>query len=63
MILDVSTPERKFESLMYPVSMVFRWDDWQRAFIEHAMKKGDFAEKWGAISAFKAQVLDNFTQY
>jgi hypothetical protein len=37
--IDVSTREKEFENLMYPVSMVFRWDDWQKQFIEYAMKK------------------------
>lgn len=48
---------------MYPVSMVFHWDDWQRRFIEYSMKKGDFTEKWGIIAAFKETVLDNFAKY
>ncbi|MBV9975657.1 MAG: DUF262 domain-containing protein, partial [Hyphomicrobiales bacterium] len=29
-VLDLRTPESEFESLMYPVSMVFQWDDWQK---------------------------------
>lgn len=62
-ILDLRTPEDEFEQLMYPVSMVFSWDDWQRRFIEHSMKKGDFAAKWRVISSFKEAVLDNFTKY
>lgn len=62
-ILDVTTAEREFDLLMYPVSMAFRWDDWQKRFIEHSMKKGDFGEKWGIISSFKEKVLDNFAKY
>ena len=62
-ILDLRTPEDEFEQLMYPVSMAFTWDDWQRRFIEHSMKNGDFAAKWGVISAFKEGVLDNFAKY
>ena len=57
-ILDVSSLEKEFASLMYPVSMVFRWDDWQRQFIEYSMKKGDFQEKWATIAAFKEAVLE-----
>ena len=62
-ILDLRTPEDEFEQLMYPVSMAFTWDDWQKRFIEHSMKNGDFAAKWGVISAFKEAVLDNFAKY
>lgn len=62
-ILNLTTSEREIERLMYPVSRVFQWDEWQKRFIEHSMKKGDFTEKWGIISAFKEGVLDNFTKF
>lgn len=62
-ILNLTTSEREIERLMYPVSMVFQWDEWQKRFIEHSMKQGDFTEKWGIISAFKEGVLDNFTKF
>jgi hypothetical protein len=61
--LDLTTREKEFESLMYPVSMVFLWDNWQKQFIEYSMKKGDFKEKWDVIRHFKEDVLDNFIQY
>src|SRR4051794_5093347 len=35
---DLSTREREFELLMYPVSMVFEWDNWHTQFIQYAMK-------------------------
>lgn len=62
-LLDLTTAEREFDLLMYPVSMAFRWDDWQKRFIEHSMKKGDFSEKWEVIKSFKENVLDNFAKY
>ena len=62
-ILDLTTAENEFDLLMYPVSMAFRWDDWQRRFIEHSMKNGDFREKWEIITAFKETILDNFAKY
>jgi hypothetical protein len=62
-VLDLSTSEQEFERLMYPVASVFDWDEWQRQFIEHAMRKGDFQEKWNVIREFKENVLDNFTRY
>lgn len=61
--LDLRTEQDEFEKLMYPVSMIFRWDDWQRKFIEHSMKKGDFQAKWNVISQFKETVLDSFAKY
>ena len=48
-VLDLSTRQQKFGALMYPISMVFQWDDSQKEFIEHSMKKGDFTEKWNVI--------------
>ena len=62
-VLDLTTSEKEFENLMYPVSMVFEWDKWQRSFIEHSMKCGDFTERWAIIAAFKDIVLDNFVRY
>jgi hypothetical protein len=62
-VLDLRTRDREFELLMYPVAAIFDWDGWQRQFIEHSMRKGDFQDKWNVISAFKERVLDNFTKY
>ena len=61
--LDLSSREAEFENLMYPVSQIFDWDDWQKEFIEHAMKAGDFSEKWDVIKAFKEEVVNQFTKY
>jgi hypothetical protein len=30
--LDLSSPDREYELLMYPVSQVFDWDSWQDGF-------------------------------
>ncbi len=61
--LDLTSREKEFESLMYPVSMAFQWDDWQKQFIEYSMRKGDFKDKWDTIRQFKENVLDNFIRY
>jgi Protein of unknown function DUF262 len=61
--LDLTSRENEFESLMYPVSMAFQWDDWQKQFIEYSMRKGNFNEKWDIIRQFKENVLDNFIRY
>lgn len=61
-VLDLSSPEKEYTALMYPVSQVFDWDKWQDGFDEH----------WGGDSnravrqefrAFKNQILENFKYY
>ena len=32
---DLSTPEKEYAALMYPVSQVFDWDKWQDGFDEY----------------------------
>ncbi len=60
--LDVSSPEREYASLMYPVCQVFDWDKWQDGFDkywhgdQHESVREDFR-------AFKRQVLENFKYY
>ena len=59
---DLSTPEKEFAALMYPVSQVFDWDKWQDGFDEywcgdqHKNVRDDFR-------AFKRQILENFKYY
>ena len=61
--LDLSSREAEFERFMYPVSKIFDWDNWQKEFIEHAMKVGGFDKKWEVIRAFKEKVIDQFSKY
>lgn len=59
--LDLSSPEKEYANLMYPLSQVFDWDQWQDGFDDY----------WGArepenvklFRAFKREVLQNFTGY
>ena len=61
-VLDVSTRENEFKSLMYPVSVVFDWDEWQDGFDsfwngpEHDGVRREFRR-------FKKEVLENFKSY
>lgn len=61
-IRDLSTPEKEFAALMYPVCQVFDWDKWQDGFDEywagdqHKMLREDFR-------IFKRQILENFKYY
>lgn len=61
-LLDLSSPEREYASLMYPVSQVFDWDRWQDGFDKHW--RGDQRESVREeFRAFKRQVLENFKYY
>ena len=61
-VLDLSSAEREYASLMYPVSQVFDWDKWQDGFDEHW--RGDQNESVREeFRAFKRQVLENFKYY
>lgn len=61
-VLDVSTADREFANLTYPVSQVFDWDRWQDGFDEHW--RGDQnAHVREEFRAFKRQVLENFKYY
>ncbi len=61
-VMDLSTPEKEFASLMFPVSQVFDWDKWQDGFDKHW--RGDQHESVrDEFRAFKRQVLENFKGY
>lgn len=60
--IDLSTPEREYETLMYPVSQVFDWDKWQDGFDGHW--RGDQNEPVREqFRIFKRQILENFKSY
>lgn len=61
-ILDLSSPQKEYTSLMFPMSQVFDWDNWQDGFDERWAgdhNKGVRDE----FRAFKRQVLENFKGY
>src|SRR5213594_2505217 len=61
-VLDLSSAEREYATLMYPVSQVFDWDRWQDGFDEYwagDKNKGVRDE----FRTFKKQVLENFKMY
>ena len=62
-VLDLSSRDKEFDALMYPLSMVFDWNTWQMEFVGHANAKGIFAEHWPIISRFHDEVIQNFTKY
>ena len=61
-IVDLSSAEREYASLMYPLSQVFDWDKWQDGFDKHW--RGDQNESIREeFRTFKRQVLENFKYY
>ena len=61
-VLDLSSAEREYESLMYPVSQVFDWDRWQDGFDKfwRGDKHDGVREEF---RTFKREVLENFKYY
>ncbi len=61
-VLDLTSPEREYAALMYPVSHVFDWDRWQDGFDKHW--RGDENEAVReTFRTFKRKVLENFKYY
>lgn len=61
-LIDLSSEEKEYASLLYPVSEVFDWDNWQDGFDKYW--RGD--ENEGVrdeFRAFKRQILENFKYY
>lgn len=61
-VLDLSSPEREYEQLMFPVNRVFDWDEWQDNFGDYWIDRGQ-AEKRNLFKTFKNEVLQNFKSY
>jgi hypothetical protein len=60
--MDLSTPEKEYAALMYPVSRVFEWDHWQDGFDEHW--HGDQHEQVRKeFRTFRKDILENFKYY
>lgn len=60
--LDLSTPRKEHEALMYPVTSVFDWDRWQDGFDETWQGDGNLAVRQ-IFRVFKKEVLENFKYY
>jgi hypothetical protein len=61
-VLDLTSAAKEFEHLMYPVSQVLDWDDWQDGF--DAFWSGDANQAVRAeFRMFKREVLENFKSY
>ena len=60
--LDLSTPQKEYGALMFPVSQVFDWDSWQDGFNDYwsGDEHKDVREQF---RTFKKEVLENFKMY
>lgn len=61
-VLDLSTREKQYEQMMFPLNCVFDWDEWQEGFGDYWIAKGQ-AEQRDVFKAFKNGVLANFKSY
>ena len=62
-LLNLSSRQHEFDQLMFPVSSIFRWDDWQQGFIAYNQTKPDLGVRLSFLGLFKQTVLDNFIKY
>lgn len=60
-VLDVSSAELEYAELMFPVTRVFDWDEWQDGFKDYW--DGRDPDTGKIFKAFKDQVLKNFTSF
>jgi len=61
--LDLSTQEREFSELMFPLWQIFRWSDWSLEYFKYASNLGKLEEKWPILSSFQTEIVKNFEQY
>lgn len=61
-IHDLSTPEKEYATLLFPVTQVFDWDQWQDGFDEYWSGQDD-KEIRTVFRAFKREILENFKSY
>ena len=61
-VIDLSSPEKEYARLMYPVAQVLDWDNLQDGFDDHCQGDANKAVR-DTFRAFKKQVLENFKGY
>ena len=59
-LLDLSTPEKEFEQLMFPLTKVFDWDYWQEDFQKFWSGNDPVKEEF---RVFKRAILDEIKSY
>lgn len=61
--LDLSSRLKEIENLHYPISEVFRFDEWMSSFWESSDAFPDFQQRREIVMEFKSKVLERFTEY
>lgn len=61
--IDLSTAEKEFAALMFPVSKIFDCERWQDDFDRYWRGKPEENAMWETFRHFKREVLDNFRYY
>ena len=61
-VLDLASATQEYASLMYPVSQVFDWDNWQDGFDDYWVGDQNKPTR-DEFRTFKKQVLENFKSY
>jgi hypothetical protein len=61
-ILDLATREQEYRLLMFPVSRVFDWDEWQDGFGDYSIDQGSPRHRQ-LFKEFKDKVLQSFKGY
>ena len=59
---DLSSPDKEYKLLMYPVTKVFDWDKWQDGF-DKAWRGDEHEAVREEFRKFKREVLENFKYY
>lgn len=59
-LLDLSSAEKEYANLMYPVAQVFDWDAWQDGFDDYWRGNDEMRD---LFRAFKRNILENFKYY
>ena len=62
-VLDLSTPEKEYAALMYPVAQVFDAYDWKDGFDDYWRDAANASEMRKLFSSFRNDVLENFKYY
>jgi len=61
-VLDLSSAQLEYDSLMYPLNQAFNWDTWQEEFGDYWIANGK-PEMREVFKQFKNEVLKNFAEY
>ena len=60
--LDLSTPGKEYEALMYPLTSIFDFNEWFIGFLGH-WQAAPGSPRFNEIIKFQRDVLDNFSNY